>query len=320
MFIVKYDEGKWEVPEIKPYGPLQLSPSISGLHYGQTIFEGMKAHRNKDGKVQLFRPHRNWERLNKSAERLCMPPVPEEIFMKGLNSLLNLDQDWVPKDTDCSLYIRPFYFAIDDYIGMKPSDAYYFVIFTCPVGPYYSEPVRIKIEKEYVRAAPGGVGAVKMGGNYALSMLATQNAKKEGYHNVIWLDSKNHKNVEEAGTMNLFFVIDGKVVTPPTEGTILDGITRESVIQASKDLGFVVEERQVSIDEVIEGFQNGRLTEAFGTGTAATVAPIVEIGNDDEKLTLKNVESWKIVPKIQEYFTNLKLGKSTDLHGWIQNI
>lgn len=318
MFVAKYKSGKWVSAEILPYGEIVVSPAMSALHYGQTIFEGMKAYRNVHGKVQLFRPYNNWKRMNTSAERLAMPLVPEEIFMGGLFELLKIDEAWVPSGKGEALYIRPFYIASDTFVGMRPSDEYLFIIFTCPVSAYYANPVKVKLEKNFIRATPGGVGYVKMGGNYARSMLATEIAKSEGYDNVIWLDSHEYRYVEECGTMNIFFVIDDVIITPPTSGTILEGITRDSVIHLAKDLGFKVEIRKLSKEEILESYQQGILQECFGTGTAASISPIVKIGYEQNtEIQLDDVEKWKIVPILQNELEAIRISLKSDRFGWI---
>ncbi len=318
MFVAKYKDGEWISNEIVPYGEISVSPAMSALHYGQTIFEGMKAYRNVHGKIQLFRPLNNWKRMNVSAERLAMPHVPEDVFMGGLIELLKIDQNWVPSGKGESLYIRPFYIASDNFVGMRPSSEYLFMIFNCPVAAYYSNPVKVKFEKNFIRATPGGVGYVKMGGNYARSMLATELAKSEGFDNVIWLDSQEYKYVEECGTMNIFFVINDTIITPPTSGTILEGITRESVIHLAKDLGFKVEVRKLSKEEILESYQQGKLQECFGTGTAASISPIVKIGYDqDTYIQLNEPNQWKFVPKLQKELNAIRISEIPDRFNWI---
>ncbi len=318
MFVAKYKNGSWISAEILPYGEISVSPAMSALHYGQTIFEGMKAYRNIHGQIQLFRPLKNWKRMNVSASRLAMPEVPEAIFMGGLIELLKIDQAWVPSGEGEALYIRPFYVASDNFVGMRPSSEYLFIIFNCPVSAYYPDPVKVKFEKNFIRATPGGVGYVKMGGNYARSMLATEIAKLEGYDNVIWLDSQEYRYVEECGTMNIFFVIDGTIITPPTEGTILEGITRESVIELSKDLGFKVEIRKLSKEEILESYQQGKLEECFGTGTAVSISPVVKIGyNETTQIQLSDPQNWTVVPKLQKELNDIRTSKIPDRFQWL---
>jgi branched-chain amino acid aminotransferase len=318
MYVAKYKNGEWISAEIMPFGEISVNPAMSALHYGQTIFEGMKAYRNIHGNIQLFRPLNNWKRMNVSAERLAMPPVPEEIFMGGLIELLKIDEQWVPSGKGESLYIRPFYIASDTFVGMRPSSEYLFIIFNCPVSAYYANPVKVKLEKNFIRATPGGVGYVKMGGNYARSMLATELAKSEGYDNVIWVDSHEYKYVEECGTMNIFFVIDNILITPPTSGTILEGITRDSVIKLAEDLGYQVQVRKLSKEEILESYQQGRLQECFGTGTAASISPIVTIGYDQNiKIQLEEPSKWNIVPKLQRELDGIRISTIKDRFNWI---
>lgn len=320
MFIAEYAQGQWQDLRIVPYGKIGLDPALMALHYGQSIFEGMKAYRTEEGKAVLFRPEKNWARMNKSARRMCMPEVPEEVFMGGIKQLIQLDQAWVPSDEGSSLYIRPFMFASDEYIGMRPSEKYLFVVFTCPVAAYYANPVRVKIESHYVRAAEGGIGAAKTAGNYAASMYPAQLAQKAGYDQLVWTDAKTHEFVEESGTMNLGFVINGKFITPPTGDTILDGITRMSVLQLAKDFGLEVEERQVSVKEVIQAHQNGQLTEAFGIGTAATISPIKCIGYKEQDYDLAPLTEQSFGMKAKKYLTDLCKGRVEDQHNWITTI
>ena len=318
MLVADYSDGTWQSPEIVPYGTLQLAPAMPTLHYGQAIFEGMKAYRNAAGKPVLFRARDNFERMNRSAERMVMPPVPEGIFLDGIKELVRLDADWIPNQKDSSLYLRPLMFASDDYIGVKPSDTYKFVIFTCPVGKYYSEPVKLWVTREYVRAAQGGVGEAKTAGNYAASYYAAKQAQDRGYDNVLWLDGQDHRYIEECGTMNIFFVIDGVAVTPDLSGTILHGITRDSAITLLKDMNVEVQERRVSIEEITEAHEAGKLDEAFGAGTAATISPVIEIGSEEGVLQLKPDAERKIGPALLKQLTDIRRGLAEDVHGWIQ--
>ena len=312
MFVADFIHGSWTDLKIMPYQHLQLSPGTCVLHYGQAVFEGLKAYRGQHGKVQLFRPFDNFKRMNLSAERICMPKLPEEVFMGGLLELLKLDQGWVPEIPGTSLYIRPLMFATDQYIGLKPSETFKFVIFTCPVGPYYSEPVRVKVEQKYVRAFSGGTGFAKVAGNYASSMYPATLAHKEGYHQLIWTDGVEHKYVEESGTMNLMFLKNNILLTPSTGDTILKGITRDSVITLARDMGVEVQERRISIDEIIEGIKTGDITDAFGTGTAATIAHIESIGFHGE--------NYMLPPVIERLFSNNLLKTLDDYrHGLIKD-
>jgi len=320
MLMAKYEEGEWTEAEIVPYDNLSLAPSISVLSYGQSVFEGMKASRGPLGEPMLFRPEDNFRRMNFSATRLCMPEIPQNIFLDGLYKLIKLDEAWIPPAGKGSLYIRPVMFAVDRYVGIKPSSSYMFLIFTCPVGPYYTEPVNLLASKEYIRAAPGGVGTAKAAGNYAASLLAAKEAKRKGYHNILWLDSKDHMFVEECGTMNIFFVINGTVVTPSNTGSILSGITRDSSLRLLRDNGYRVEVRRVSIYELEEAFMYGQLTEAFGTGTAATIAPINRIGFNGRDLQLPPLKDRPITNWLSKTLDDIKHGVEDDIYNWVVKI
>lgn len=320
MFIADFYKGEWQDLRIVPYGDLQISPANTTLHYASTIFEGMKAHRSQDGKVQLFRPRDNARRMMASAERMCMPPVPEALFMQGLNELLKLDQQWVPNAPGTSLYVRPFQLAMDPYVGIRPSDTYSFMIITGPVGAYYSEPVRVKIETEFTRAAVGGTGFAKTGGNYAAALYPAKLAQEQGYHQLIWTDAKTHEYVEESGTMNLMFVIDDTLVTAPTGDTILKGITRDSILQLARDRGMKVEERPIKVSEVISSIERGSMQEAFGAGTAATVAQIKTIGFEGTDYELPDVASREYSLGFLKDLVDIKAGKKADTHGWIYDL
>lgn len=320
MLVVDYADGQWQTPQIVPYGPMEFTPALMALHYGQAIFEGMKAYKSASGDVLVFRPLKNWERLNKSARRMCMAELPEEIFMGGLTELLRLDSAWVPSQPGCSLYIRPFMFATDEYVGVAPSKTYKFLIINSPVGAYYSKPVKLKIETNYVRAAKGGVGFSKNAGNYGGSLLPAKLAQEQGYDQIIWTDHKEHRYVEEAGTMNLMFVIDGKLVTPATGDTILDGVTRDSILTVARDWGMGVEERAVSIDELIEGIQSGRVQEAFGAGTAAVVSPMYAIGHEGIDYPLPEITDQSFSKRVYRELDDIKLGRKSDARGWVYKI
>src|SRR5690242_1995056 len=273
MLEADFENGEWKNVEIKPYQPLMLSPSLAALHYGQAIFEGIKAYKNKAGEAFIFRPYDNYKRFNISAGRMQMPTVPEEIFIEGMKQLVALDKNWIPARENHSLYIRPFMFSSDEMIGVRPSEKYKFLIILSPTGPYYSAPMRIYVEEHYTRAAPGGVGFAKAAGNYGASMYVTAEAKKQGYDHILWTDAFEHKYVQEIGTMNVFFIIGDKAITPDLgAGTILAGVTRESALTLLKEAGFTVEERPLSIDEIIDAYKAGVLYEVFGTGTAATIS------------------------------------------------
>lgn len=320
MFIADYDGKQWRELRIEPFSDLSMSPAMSALHYGQSIFEGLKAYKNDSGEALIFRPDRNAARFNTSAVRMCMPELPEEIFLGGLRELIKLDHEWIPDRPGTSLYIRPFMIATDEYIGVRPSLTYRFMIFTGPVGAYYSKPVRVKVEKKFVRAADGGTGAAKTAGNYAGSLYPAQLALEEGYDQLIWTDAKSHEYIEEAGTMNIMLVIDGTLVTPPTSGSILDGITRESILTLARDWGMDVEVRRVSVREIMQAIQDKRLQEAFGAGTAATVAHIQAIGNDGVDYELPPVEQREFSNKVLTALDDIKYGRAKDPHGWIMKV
>lgn len=320
MFVMDYRNGKWQQPGIMPYQTMNMAPASSVIHYGQSVFEGLKAFKNDNGEYGLFRPNLNIERMNKSAERICMPTVPEDIFMEALTALVKIDNAWIPTGTLSSLYIRPVLFAIDEYIGVKASDSYRFMIFTSPVNAYYSKPVNVKLERHFTRAARGGTGFAKAAGNYAGSLYPAKKANEQGFDQLLWTDGKEHKYIEESGTMNVMFVVDGKLLTPELSDSILDGITRRSVIALAKDWGIKVEERKVSVDEVISAAQENRLQEAFGCGTAATIAHIASIADDDKVYTLPNIETRDISKRLEKYFVDLKKFKIEDKHNWMVSL
>lgn len=320
MFITDYCDGEWKNARIEPYREIPMSYALSALHYGQAIFEGMKAYKNDQGEVSVFRPHDNLKRLNISAQRMAMPEITEELFFGALNQLLSMDADWVPTSDSGSLYIRPFMISIDEAIGVRPSDNYQFIIITCPAGKYYSEPVKVKVENHYFRAVHGGVGYVKAAGNYGRSLYPTRLAQEQGFQQVIWTDAETHKYVEESGTMNLMFVIGDTLLTPALGDTILDGITRKSVLAIARDWGMKVEERKVSIQEIVEAQNKGTLQEAFGTGTAATIAHISHIGIEDQLFALPDVSMRKFSPKVDAYLRDIRKGKVSDKFGWMYKI
>jgi len=320
MLIADYRDGGWSDARIEPYGPLPLPPSISGLQYGICVFEGHKAFRTVNGEIVLFRPGDNCARLRQSCRRLVLPEVPEDIYLEGLRQLIRTDQKWVPGPDEGSLYIRPCVFATDESIRVAPPSTCRFVIFTCAVGPYYPEPLRLLVTTDYVRAFPGGTGGVKPAGNYAAALLAEQEARRRGFHGVLWLDGPQRRFVEEAGVMNVFFVIDGIVITPSLGGTILPGITRDSVLTLLDTMGVDVQERPVPIDEVAQAHAAGRLRECFGTGTAATVSHIAEIGYQDRILTLPPAADWEIAPALLARMTALRTGREPDPFGWLSPV
>jgi len=320
MFVAEYNNGRWSDFSIEPFGPIAMSPASSVIHYGQSIFEGLKAHRSASGDVLVFRPDANIQRLNQSAARMCMPEFPEDIFLEGLNKLLNLDRQWIPNQENTSMYIRPFMFATDAFLGVKPSDSYKMVIITSPSGAYYTAPVNVKVETSYSRTAKGGVGFAKAAGNYAASLLPAKLARLEGYDQLIWTDSSEHRYIEEAGTMNIMFVINGKLITPALSNTILPGITRNSLITIAKDWGMTVEERTIPVSEVIDAIKAGHLQEAFGVGTAATLAPIARIGFDGNEYELPELSADSFGLRAGTYLNDIKRGKVADPHNWIVTI
>jgi branched-chain amino acid aminotransferase len=320
MLEADYENGEWKNIEIKPYQPLLLNPSLAALHYGQAIFEGIKAYKDKNGHPFIFRPHDNYKRFNISAQRMQMPAVPEELFMDGMRQLIALDQNWIPSREDHSLYIRPFMFASDELIGVRPSENYKFMIILSPTGPYYSAPMRIYVEEHYVRAVPGGVGYAKAAGNYGASMYATAEAKKKGYDQVLWTDAFEHKYVQEIGTMNVFFIIGNTAITPDlSQGTILDGVTRQSTITLLNEMGFTVEEKPLSIDEITDAYKAGLLYEVFGTGTAATISMIKELRYKDFVMKF-DTDNWKTAPTVKKWLTDIREGRREDKYGWMYKI
>jgi len=320
MFVMDYTEGKgWHDPRIIPYAPLELDPSAMVLHYGQAVFEGLKAYRTDDGRILLFRPRKNMERVNISNERLCIPPVDEDFMVESIKTLVKLDQDWIPDKKDTSLYIRPFIIATDTHLGVRPSKTYKFIIILSPVGAYYPEglnPVKIYTEVKYVRAVKGGLGYAKTVANYAASLKAQVEAKEKGYTQVLWLDGIEKKYIEEVGTMNVFFKINGEVITPALEGSILPGITRDSAIAVLKDWGVPVTERRIAIEEVFDAHSRGLLEEAFGTGTAAVISPIGELNWNERKISINNGNIGEISSKLYDYITGIQYGRLEDKFGW----
>ena len=320
MLEVDYEDGQWQKVAIRPFQSLSLSPGLSAIHYGQSIFEGIKAYKDREGKPFIFRPFDNFKRFNLSAERMQMPAVPEEIFIEGMRRLIELDKEWIPMKNDYSLYIRPFMFSTDESLGVKASDTYKFMILLSPTGPYYSTPLRIYVEEKYTRAARGGFGFAKAAGNYGGSMLATAIAKKRGFDQVLWMDAFEHKYIQEMGTMNVFFVIGDKVLTPDLEdGTILEGVTRDSAIEVLREEGYTVEEGPIHIDDVVRAYQAGELKEAFGTGTAATISMIKELCYED--VTIKfDIEAAKVAPTVKRVLTDIREGRRKDTRGWMFKI
>lgn len=324
MFVMEYTEGKgWHDPEIKPYQPVVLEPSAMVFHYGQEMFEGLKAYKTAEGKVLLFRPQKNIQRTNVTNERLCIPQVNEEDILQAIKALVAIDQDWIPEAAGTSLYIRPFIIATDPFLGVRPSNTYKFMIIVGPVGAYYKEginPVKIWVEDEFVRAVKGGIGFAKTGGNYASSLKAQQKAKDNGYAQVLWLDGVDRKYIEEVGTMNVFFKIDGEVVTPSLEGSILAGVTRDSTIELLKSWGIPVTQRKISIDEVYEASQAGKLEEIFGTGTAAVISPVGELNWGGKIFTVNEGKIGTLSQKIYDVMTGIQTGKLEDTFGWVVEV
>lgn len=321
MLVMDYENGEWSTPEIVPFEDMKLHPATSAIHYGQSIFEGLKAYRTNTGDIAIFRHDMNARRFRESCQRMCMAELPEGLFEFCVEQIVDMDRDWIPKKEGYSLYIRPFMFATDDFIGIKPSDKYRFMIFTCPVGAYYSEPLNVKIEEKYTRAAEGGVGRAKTAGNYAASLYPAKLGKDEGFHQLVWTDAKTHKFIEESGTMNIMFVIDGKLITPSEEtDTILPGITKRSVIELAKDWGMPVEERKVEVDEIIKAAEDGTLTEVFGAGTAATIAQIRMIGYRGKQYDLPPVGEREFSNKVYHYLDAIKFGTEEDKYGWVKKV
>ncbi len=321
MFLMNYTEGKgWHDARIVPYQNFSLDPATMVFHYAQEIFEGLKAYRTPNGDIQLFRPEKNFERMNRTNERMCIPAVDIDDCITALKTLIDVDRDWVPVKDGTSLYIRPFIIATDVHLGVHVAKTYLFAIILSPVGSYYAagiNPVKIFVESEYVRAVKGGTGFTKCGGNYAASLIGQKKAEELGYAQVLWLDGIEHKYIDEVGAMNVFFVIDGEVVTPTTEaGSILPGVTRMSCIELLKSWGYKVSERRLSIDEVVEAHKAGKLNEAFGTGTAAVISPIGELNRDGNKMIINNGEIGAIAHKLYDNLTGIQWGKQADTLGW----
>ncbi len=321
MLVADYIGDDWQTPQILPYGKILISPSMSSLHHAQSIFEGMKVYKNEAGEPLFFRAIDNFNRLNISAERMCMPPVPLDIFMDGLKELVKLDRGFIPDEDNQSLYVRPVYFATDEAIGVKASQNYRLIIFTTPTGPYYSEPLKVYIETKYSRSAEGGTGYAKAAGNYGGSFYPTKLAIDRGYHQLIWTDASENKYVEESGSMNLMFVFGDTLVTPALGPSKLAGITRDSILKLAKHFNINVEERNISVTEIIEQFKSGNLKEAFGCGTAANIAQIQSIGYEDDKLLLlPPISERKISNLLGKTLNDIKMGKINDEFGWVTKL
>lgn len=316
MLMVDYLQNKWQEPTIVPFGDIPMSPAMLSLHYGQSVFEGMKAFKNKHGDICIFRPQKHSERLNKSLARMCMPEIPEGLFIQSLHAIVEFDQAWIPTSDGASLYIRPIVFAYEPRLGVKIADHFKFFVLTSPAGAYFNKPTRLKVEETFVRAAEGGTGFAKCAGNYGGAFYPTQMARQEGFDQVLWTDAKEHKYIDEAGVMNVMFVINGKLITPKLTSALLDGVTRDTILSLAPGLGMTVEQRKVSVAEIEEGFKNGSVTEAFGTGTAAVVSPIatINIHGVDYDLPAVGVESFQ--QRVKEKLTSIRLGFEPDVHGW----
>lgn len=317
MFVADYQGGEWKNLRIMPYGRITISPASPTLHYAHSIFEGLKAYRSDGGEALVFRPLENLRRLNRSAERMCLATVPEELYTEGMRELVGLDRKWIPREPGASLYIRPFLFSSDEYIGIRPSVDFTYMVILSPVGMYYAAPVRVKIETHYTRAAQGGTGYAKTGGNYAASIYPALLAQREGYHQLLWTDGRSHEYIEESGTMNVMFVIDDTIVTPELTDSILPGITRDSVLTLARHWGMKVEERKVSVSEVVDALVSGRVQEAFGVGTAATIAHIEAIGYEGRDYTLPPVAGRTFANRIYEELEGIKRGTRPDPFNWM---
>ncbi|MBR5542897.1 MAG: branched-chain amino acid aminotransferase [Oscillospiraceae bacterium] len=320
MFIMNYTEGRgWHDGRIEPYRKLELDPSAMVFHYGQEMFEGLKAYKGRDGKTRLFRPDMNAKRTNATNKRLCIPELPEELFVEACKAVVKVDEDWIPTAPGTSLYIRPFIIATDEFLGVAPSKTYLFIIILSPSGAYYASglaPVGIWIEDDYVRAVKGGIGFAKTGGNYAASLAAQVKAHDDGYSQVLWLDGVERKYIEEVGAMNIFFKIDGKIVTPELSGSILPGITRNSVIAVCKSWGYEVEERKISVDELIEAQKSGKLEECFGSGTAAVISPVGKLRYKDDVMLINNNTIGEVSQKLYDTITGIQWGECEDKFNW----
>lgn len=324
MFMMDYTEGVgWHDARIVPYAPIAMDPATMVLHYAQETFEGLKAYRNPKGEITLFRPEMNARRMINSNKRICMAELPEDMFVEAVEAIVKYEQDWIPTAKDTSLYIRPFMFASEASVGVHPAKSYTFIIILSPVGSYYPEgvnPVKIWVEDEYVRAVKGGTGFTKCGGNYAASIAAQVKAESHGYTQVLWLDGVHRKYVEEVGTMNVMFLIDDTVVTAPLEGSVLPGVTRDSIIHILKDWGYKVEERELSIDELMEAGRNGKLKEAFGTGTAAVISPVGQLYYKGEEIVINDFKTGELTQKLYDTLTGIQWGRLEDKYGWVRYI
>lgn len=316
MVLSTYKNGAWDEASIVPFGPIPMMPTILALHYGQSVFEGMKAFKMKDGKISIFRIKKHFDRLQRTLDRMCMPPLPYELFEESLKALIEIDKGWVPEKDGSSLYIRPLIFATEERFGVKISEEYLMIIMTGPVPPFYPKPLRVKIEDRYGRAAIGGTGAAKCSGNYGGAFYATKLAREAGFDQVLWTDLSDDLNIEESGTMNVFFLIDGKLITPPLSETILEGVTRDSIITLAREMGITVEERKISSNEILKAHEAGTLQEVFGAGTAAVTAPICAIGFKEKTIELPSYDSNCVCMKLQQMMTAMRNGTLVDKFGW----
>ncbi len=316
MLMVDYKDGQWQEPKIMPYGNLELSPAMLALHYGQSVFEGMKAFKNDQGTITIFRPERHHKRLLKSLDRMCMPAISEELFLQSLSALIEVDAGWVPTTEGASLYLRPFVFASEAKLGVKVAEEYKFIILTSPVGPYFSKPIRVKVEEEFVRAAEGGTGFAKCAGNYGGAFYPTMLAQKQGFDQVLWTDAKDHKYIDESGAMNVMFVLNGKLVTPKLSTSLLDGVTRDSILTLASAMGIEKEERRVSVAEIEEAFKNKTITEVFGVGTAAVVSQIATIHIHGTDYNLPAVDSNSFQLRVKKKLNDIRKGIEPDTHHW----
>lgn len=316
MLLSDWAKGQWSDPVIVPFGELKMTPAILALHYGQAIFEGMKAFKMKDGSINIFRPHKHHDRMNKSLARMCMPTMSFDMFLQSLTALIEVDKDWVPDSEGSSLYIRPLVFASESRLGVKVADQYKFVVLTSPVGPYYNKPFRLKVEDQYVRTAEGGTGFAKCAGNYGGAFYPTQVAKQEGFDQVLWTDSKEHKYIDEVGMMNVMFVLNGKLITPKLNTAILDGVTRDTILTLAKDMGMPTEERRISLSELVDGFKNKTLTEGFGCGTAAVVSPIAAVHIHGSDVTIPAPDASSFQLQVKKRLHDIRSGALPNTHGW----
>jgi branched-chain amino acid aminotransferase len=325
MFVMDYDieMGGWYNPRITPYEALTLDPAAMVFHYGQAIFEGLKAYKTKDGSIQLFRPEKNMKRLNESCDRLCIPQIDEDFLLGAIKQLILTEKDWIPDGEGTSLYIRPYIFATEPYLGVRPSHQYKLLVILSPSGAYYGDqlsPVKIYVEEQYVRAVIGGVGHVKTAGNYAASLKAQEKAEKNGFAQILWLDAKENKYVEEVGSMNIFFKINGEVVTPKLNGSILPGVTRDSVIQLLKYWNIPVREEKISIEEIFEAHKRGELEEVFGAGTAAVISPVGELTWKDQSIVINDNQIGQLSQRIYDEVTAIQLGRKEDPFNWTMTV